>query len=234
MSITLYTLCGSDEARPFSPHVWKVVMALHHKGLTFDAVPTRFTAIPAIEGGATKTLPLLRDGDRLVSDSFAIADYLEDTYSARPSLFGGPGGRAACRLIEAYSQTMLHASISRIAVKDIFDMLDPEDQAYFGPSREARLGKSLDEIVASRTTEVDILRAKLEPLRVMLGRQPFVGGERPLFGDYILFGALQWLRVTATVSVLEEGDPVTAWFGRCLDLHGGIGRMVPARAVAAS
>jgi hypothetical protein len=32
------------------------------------------------------------------------------------------------------------------------------------------------------------------------------------------------------VRVDEDGDPVADWFERCLDLHGGIGRKVPAAA----
>ncbi len=61
MTITLYSLCGTDAARPFSPHCWKVVMALHHKGLAFEERPLAFTAIPTIEGGFSKTVPILRD-----------------------------------------------------------------------------------------------------------------------------------------------------------------------------
>jgi glutathione S-transferase len=37
-------------------------------------------------------VPIIQDGDKVVNDSFAIAQYLERTYPDRPSLFGGPGG----------------------------------------------------------------------------------------------------------------------------------------------
>ena len=83
MTLKLYTLCGADTARHFSPHVWKTVMSLHHKGLDFEECPTPFTAIPEIEGGATKTVPLLVDGDTMIVDSFAIAEYLEETTAPR-------------------------------------------------------------------------------------------------------------------------------------------------------
>ncbi len=39
-------------------------------------------------------VPIIQDGDNVVNDSFAIAQYLERTYPDRPSLFGGPGGAA--------------------------------------------------------------------------------------------------------------------------------------------
>ena len=73
MTILLYDLVGSDPARPFSPHCWKAAFALAHKGLDFQSVPTPFTAVRGAEGGAVGTGPVIRDGDRVVGDSFAIA-----------------------------------------------------------------------------------------------------------------------------------------------------------------
>lgn len=226
MSRTLYTLCGADSARPFSPHCWKSVMALRHKGLDFDEVPLPFTGISAVENGASKTVPLLRDGEHLVSDSFAIALHLEEAYPERPSLFRGEGGKALARFVEGYSQTVLHPAITRIALLDIHAMLAPQDQAYFRTSREDRFGKPLEEVAPDRAAEIAAFPAKLEPLRHMLKFQPFLGGERPLFADYIPFGALQWLRITTGSVPLGSGDPARQWFERCLDLFGGAARAV--------
>ncbi|MGL4197999.1 MAG: glutathione S-transferase family protein [Allorhizobium sp.] len=226
MTITLYSLCGADAARPFSPHCWKVVMALHHKGLVFEERPLAFTTIPTIENGFSKTVPLLRDGQELISDSFRIALYLEDAYPEAPSLFGGQGGVAAARLVEGYSQNIVHGAITRIALIDIHDMLAPDDQAYFRKSREERLGRSFEEIATGREAAIAALPAALQPLRHMLAFQPFVGGATPLFGDYILFGALQWLRITTGSIHLPSDDPVSRWFDRCLDLYEGVARQV--------
>ena len=229
MSLVLYTLCGTDPMRHFSPHVWKAVMALKHKGLDFEERPTRFTEIPGIEGGITKTVPVLRHDAAVVVDSFAIAEYLERTWPDRPSLFGGEGGHASARLIEAWSFLELHPLIRNIAVRDIWTMLDDKDQAYFRPNREERFGATLEALHEGREAMVPLLLARLEPLRMVLARQAFIGGEGPLFADYIVFGALQWLRVTGTLWPLKPDDVVTGWFERCLDLHGGAGRAVPAR-----
>ncbi|MCT7662564.1 glutathione S-transferase family protein [Shinella kummerowiae] len=228
MTRLLYALSGADKTRQFSPHVWKTVMALAHKGLDYETVPVGFTEIPAIEGGGTATVPLLRDGDRLVHDSFAIALYLDEAYPDRPSLFGGEGGKAMARFIENWSQSTLHMAITRIAILDIHNLLGPTDQAYFRRSREERLGASLEDIAAAGKAEIEGFAKKLQPLRNMLKIQPFIGGESPLFPDYIVFGALQWLRTTAGTTVLEEDDPVAGWFRRCLDLHGGVGQRVTA------
>lgn len=228
MTIKLYALSGADRTRPFSPHVWKTMLSLAHKGLAHDVEPVGFTAIPKLEDGFSKTVPIVRDGDRLVRDSFDIALYLDEAYPDRPSLFGGEGGRALARFVESWSQTTLHPAVMRIALLDIHDMLGPEDRSYFRKSREERLGRPLEAVVAARQDEIDAFAARLEPFRTMLRFQPFIGGERPLFADYIVFGALQWLRVTSQARVLADGDPVAQWFERCLDLHAGLGRSVSA------
>lgn len=230
--LTLYTLCGADASRPFSPHAWKVVMALSHKGLAFQEVPTPFTAIPAIAPDVARTVPILRDGSRIVADSFVIAAYLEETHADRPSLFGGPGGEALARFVEGWANSVVHPALSAIIVKDIHDGLAPADQAYFRETREKRFGKPLEAVVASREADIAAFPAKLQPLRLMLARQPFIGGAAPHFADYIVFGALQWARVSSPARLLPVGgpggDPVADWFERCLDLHGGVARAVPA------
>ena len=226
MARLLYTLCGANPSQRFSPHSWKIVMALAHKGLDFDERPMPFTAIPAIENGFSATVPVLSDDGRLVRDSFDIALHLEETYPDRPALFAGQGGRALSRMVEGYVQMTLHPALSRIIIKDIHDCLAPEDQAYFRPSREQRLGRTLEEIEAGHGAELAALQPLLEPVRHMLKFQPFVGGAGPLFADYILFGALQWARVASPKHLLAVDDPVNVWFERCLDLHGGVGRSV--------
>jgi glutathione S-transferase len=224
----LYSLCGADESRPFSPHCWKVVLALKHKGLDFIEKPTPFTRIPALEDGFSKTVPVLRDGNELIRDSFDIALYLDEKYPDRPTLFGGEGGKALSRFVERFSQTIVHPAVTGIAVADIHDMLGETDQVYFRTTREKALGRTLEELRASRDTAVAGFAAKLEPVRQTLGFQPFLGGDSPLFADYILFGALQWMRITAGAQVFDAADPVGQWFERCLDLHDGVGRSVTA------
>ncbi|MCX8569446.1 glutathione S-transferase family protein [Aminobacter sp. MET-1] len=230
MTILFYDLVGSDAARPFSPHCWKVAMALEHKGLDYRAVLKRLVEVPEIEGGVSKTIPVIRDGDKVIPDSFAIALYLEEAYPEQPSLFEGPGGMAHARFIERWSQLTLHPYISVAALTALHAMQDDENAAYFRKSREARFGRPLEEVTASRDASLSGFRASLEPLRSMLSYQPWIGGEQPLFADYIVFGALQWARIATPYQLLEAADPVAEWFERCLDLHGGKGRSIAAAA----
>ncbi|WP_027144514.1 glutathione S-transferase family protein [Mesorhizobium sp. WSM3626] len=230
MTILLYDLVGRDEGRPFSPHCWKAMMALAHKGLDASTAPTRFLEVPAIEGGVSKTVPVIRDGDKVVADSFTIALYLDEAYPDRPTLFGGEGGKAMARFIERWSQLTIHPYVTTAAVVDLHAMQDEENASYFRQSREQRLGKRLEDVVAARDAGLASFRAALEPLRSMLSYQPFIGGASPLFADYIVFGALQWARIASPYKLLEDSDAVAQWFTRCLDLHGGLGRKVSAAA----
>ncbi|RWM31673.1 glutathione S-transferase family protein [Mesorhizobium sp.] len=230
MTILFYDLVGHDTQRPFSPHCWKTKMALAHKGLAATKVPTRFLEVPEVEGGVSKTVPVIRDGDRVVADSFAIALYLDEAYPERPALFGGEGGKAMARFIERWSQLTIHPYVTSVALTDLHGMQDEANAAYFRENREQRLGKKLEEVVAGRDAGLVGFRASLEPLRSMLTYQPFIGGSSPLFADYIVFGALQWARIASPYRLLDESDSVAQWFERCLDLHGGIGRQVAAAA----
>jgi glutathione S-transferase len=230
MTIQLYDLVGSDLVRPYSPHCWKAKFALAHKGLDFRSIPTRFLEVPKVEGGVSKTIPVIRDGEKIITDSFAIALYLEDAYPDRPSLLGGEGGKAMARFIERWSQLTLHPYLGTAALMDIYNMQDEENQVYFRQSREARYGRKLEEVPEGRETGLAAFRASLEPLRSMLAYQPFIGGGGPLFCDYIVAGAFQWVRVTSPLRLLANDDPVADWFERCLDLHQGLARQVPAAA----
>lgn len=230
MAIVLYDLCAGDTERRFSPHCWKVRMALAHKGLDYETRATPFTKIREIGDGFSATVPVIDDGGRLVRDSFDIALYLEATYPDRPSLFGGEGGKAMARFVESWALATVHPPMTGLMVKDIHDRLGADDQVYFRESREKRLGRTLEEAQSGREDRLAAWRAGLQPLRNMLARQPFIGGEGPLFADYIVFGPLQWARVISPFRLVADDDPVNAWFERCLDLHGGVGRAMTAAA----
>ena len=94
MTIKLFDLAGAEPDRRFSPYCWRTKLALAHKGLTVETIPWRFSDTDAIEVSGQGRVPVLLDGDKVVSDSWTIAEYLEDTYQHPPSLFGSAEARA--------------------------------------------------------------------------------------------------------------------------------------------
>jgi glutathione S-transferase len=227
MAIKLYDLAGAESERRFSPFCWRTKMALAHKGLEVETIPYRYADKPTIAFAGAERVPVIVDGERPVADSWNIAAYLEDQYPERPSLFGGDGGRGAARYVNSWADVVLNAALARLLVLDILNQLEPGDRAYFRESREQRLGRTLEAFAADGAGNLAALRNALEPLRVTLAVQPFIGGEAPLYTDYIVFGSLQWARSIGHTRLLEPGDPVEAWRARLLDAFGGLARNAP-------
>jgi glutathione S-transferase len=231
MKLKLFELVGTDVERPFSPFCWRTRMALAHKGLDATSIPWRFTEKAAIAPHHSEKVPVLLDGETSVADSWAIANYLEDTYPDRPSLFGGEGGRALGRMLNWWGDVVVIGGMFPLIVADIVAHLPPEDAAYFRQSREARFGKSLEEVVAGRDKSVTGFRKSLDPMRLTLKTQSYLGGASANYADYIMFGGFQWARAVSEFKLLQPDDPIYAWREKMLDAFGGMARTSPGYAV---
>jgi glutathione S-transferase len=106
MGLQLYDLAGAEPERRFSPYCWRIKLALMHKGLPFGTIPWRFIDKHAIAFSRQSRVPVLIDGDHVVFDSWTIANYLEDAYPDRPSLFRGEGGRSVTRFANAWADVI--------------------------------------------------------------------------------------------------------------------------------
>jgi glutathione S-transferase len=227
MAITMYDLAGIEADRRFSPFCWRARMALAHKRLEVDTVPWRFTEKDKLPAPNDGRVPVIIDGARVVHDSSAIAEYLEETYSDRPSLFPGAAARGLTKFIQNWTETVLQVGLVRLVVLDIWKHIGRADQEYFRQSRESRFGATLEAVVADREARLPAFRSSLDPLRRTVERQPYLCGEAPAYADYIVFGAFQWARAISDFPLLAADDPVHAWRGRMLDLYGGLGRHAP-------
>ena len=206
-------------------------MALAHKGLDFNSVPTRFLEVPEVEGGVSKTVPVIRDGDHVVADSFAIALYLDEAYPDRPTLFGGEGGEAMARFIERWSQLTVHPYLGAAALMDIHDRQDDANTRLFPREPRDALRQA-----AGRGGGRPRRRAGRLPRRAGAVAQhaglPAVHRRRvaAVCRLHRLWRASSGCASCRPTRLLADGDPVADWFERCLDLHGGLGRNVPAAA----
>ncbi len=228
MTITMYDLAGAEADRRFSPFCWRARMALAHKGLAVETVPWRFTEKDKLPTPNAGRVPVIVDGERVVHDSSAIADYLDERYPDRPALFGGETGRGLARFVQNWSETVLQNGLIRLVLLDIHRHLGPADQAYFRGDREKRFGATLEEFVGDREARLPAFRASLDPLRRTVERQNFVSGDAPAYADYTVFGAFQWARAISDFELLAADDPVRAWRGRMLDLYDGLAGRAPA------
>ncbi len=223
MAIILYELAGADPDVRFSPYCWRIRLALAHKGLAVEGLPWRFTEKDRLAFAGSERVPVIVDGARSVADSWRIAEYLDEAYPDRPALLGPAAGRAHLRFINAWADASVHGAIARCVIKDIHDVLAPQDQTYFRQSREKAFGQSLETVMADRDTAGRAgLAAALAPARMLLRQQPWLGGAAPDYADYILLGSLQWPRCVSSFTLLAADDPVAAWQARGLALFDGL------------
>jgi glutathione S-transferase len=200
------------DGRRLSPWCWAAKLALAHKGVAFETIPTRFIDIPKI-GGGFKTVPVVDLGEATVGDSFDLALKLEVDHPERPALFAGEGGVALSRFVQAQASFLL-GKMSRAMVLAIHDGLDEETRGYFRTSREKMFKATLEEVAAEPEKNIAAVKEALTPFRILLRSQPFLGGEAPLFADFMIVGLFQWARVVGAVDYLAGEDRLADWFAR--------------------
>lgn len=222
MSIILHDLAGADPDLRFSPYCWRIKFALAHKGLPVETVPWRFTDGEKIAFSGQGKVPVIQDEGRVVSDSWAIAEYLEET-APMPALFGGAAGKAHALFVNAWADSVLTGGIARFIVRDLLDIIDEKDRPYFRQSREARFGMTLEAVQDGREARLAAFRDSLLPVRLVLRKQQWLGGAGPSYADHIVAGTLMWPWCVSRFELLDASDPVAQWFERVRGLYGGFG-----------
>ncbi|MEO1719710.1 MAG: glutathione S-transferase family protein [Pseudomonadota bacterium] len=229
MTIQMYDLCGTDDTVRFSPYCWRTRMALKHKDLAFEALPWRFTEKATLEMSGQGRVPVIVDGEKVVSDSWAIALYLDETYPDRPTLMRDASARAAAQTLQGWTNTAIFRALVPINAKRVHDIIGPEDQAYFRQTREAALKGRLEDICSddARADAMKLLGSTLKVIEPTLTDHAFLGGDEPLYGDHIVFGTLMWPHAIDASFAMDGDTAVASWFDRMSGLYGDHARAHP-------
>ena len=227
--ITLYELKGAQDQR-YSLFSWRARLALKHKGLEAVYHPICMTDKEAIAFSGGTTVPVLKDDDKVVRDSWKIAEYIEDAYPDRPSLFGGEVGRGLTRFVDLWTGRSIIPIVGPLIFVDIIARVDAQDMAYFRQRMEGAFGDSLENMAATREKGLVRLSEALGPARSLVKRQTYLSGSEPAYADYALFSVFQWARITSPISLLDKDDPLSDWLARMLGLFDGYAGAVPAAA----
>jgi glutathione S-transferase len=217
MTITLYELAGADRSLRFAPHCWKSKLALAHKKLSFKTEPVWFTEKEKFAMSEQPLLPIITDGDKIVSDSWAIAEYLEATYPDTPSLFANDEAKEKADAFHKWVSTVLSKHVPGILILDLYNVLADQDKNYFRTTRETKIGKTLEDFSANPEKHIQGLQAELSSVRELLATQNYLGGESPDYRDICLLGTFMWIATLVTTDFLEKDDVVYAWYQRVLN-----------------
>lgn len=226
--ITLYDLVFQDDRRP-SPFCWRAKLAMAHKGLSWTEVPIGFTEKHKLAFADSQLVPVIKDGETPVKDSWAIACHLDRAYPDKP-LFATEQDRLAAQLANGWTDVAVNSVVFPLVVADLVDRVRPEDKAYVVESRGKRLGTTDFAAVQAKAREKGMatLTMALEPARRVLREQKFLGGTRPNYADYALFGTFMWAHSISPLALLESDDPVHGWRERMFDQFDGMGRKAKA------
>ena len=180
----------------------------------------------AFSGG--KTVPVIKDEDTVVRDSWKIAEHLESRYPDAPPLFGGEIGRGvtaafntwvdrAAGARHAAGDRRRHPRARRPARRGLFPPDDgegPEAPRWKRRARGATPRSAGSAGCSSRCRRRSSARRSC-PART------------PAYADYILFSVFQWARVMSPQELLAPEDPLCQWRERMLELFDGFARNVP-------
>lgn len=216
MTIKLYELAGADRSLRFAPHCWKSKLALVHKQLSYNTEPVWFTEKEKFAMSEQPLLPVITDGEEVISDSWAIAEYLEAKYPDAPKLFANEEAKEKAESFNQWASTDLFKHIPGIIILDIYNFIADEDKAYFRESREERIGKTLEEFSATPELHIQGLQSELEHVRKLLATTPYLGGDKPDYSDICLLGTFLWIATSGTTNFLEKDDVVNEWYQRVL------------------
>jgi len=233
-ALKLYEL-DNVEGQSTSPFVWRIKFALQHKGITYESVPMGFSGIRHIgqglvETGAPKTLPIVEYAGVFISESWAIAEWLDEAFPDHPPLFSSQPELAMVRFFDKWFATAVLPPMFRSCVYQIFEHVRPEEQDYFRTTRERMFRQTLEAVAADSENYLAQMREALLPMRLALRSAPYLGGDQPTYADYIAWGAFVGFSFIVRRPLLAPDDALQSWTERgaataaaCLAPAGTIG-----------
>lgn len=156
---------------PLSPFVRKVRLSLLEKGLPYQLEIVTPFGQPAWyrDLNPLGRIPALRDGELTLADSSVICQYLDETYTQQPLLYGAdPVSRARIRWLEKYADYELAPLCTFTVFRN--RVLKP---SMGKPSDEASIASALDEK----------LPAHFDYLEQQLGQNAFFAGGQLSMAD---------------------------------------------------
>ncbi|KAF8527802.1 hypothetical protein JB92DRAFT_2865298 [Gautieria morchelliformis] len=220
--ITLYDAPSDFNGKAWSANMWKARYALNYKGVPYKTVWLEYPEIePTMrsigaaptrkkpDGSPLYTLPVIVDpsrtapsgGPTVVSESFHIAEYLDETYPtpSTGALFP-PGTKALQQLFYDHFYKNVAMVTIPMALPELFKHLNEGSRPYWRLTREAMLGGKLEEVCAKSSEKWNGVWDELEKafgvLAALLDKNgkdgnTLVMGTHPTFSDFVIAAFLE-------------------------------------------
>ena len=213
-----------------SPFCTKARICLTLKGVSFRRLTLTLRGLRRLRAlNPLGRVPVLEHDGRVITDSTAIAHYLEERFPDPSLLPADPAARAYCALVEDWADESLSVVVGA------FRWLNPANRAVAlrATVRELGGGPPVGWIVAGRARRrfraagwssaslgyfEDRLRTDLRMLAGLLGDRAFLLGRSVTLADVAAFAQLRGLRRCAEEHMLEAEPAVARWIDRVATL----------------
>ncbi|KAG6864274.1 hypothetical protein C0991_010911 [Blastosporella zonata] len=212
--IKFYDIPSTLPGKAWSVNLWKTRYSLNFKGLPFETIWTEYPDIaplaktmgfkPAIGSNPPHyTLPAIYDPNTsaALADSAAIAEYLDKAYPDTPRLF--PSGSHALQYVflDIFQEKL--RPVWQFVLPASVLILNPASEEYFRRTREAKFGKTLEDVVPKgedAVVEWTKVQAAFDDIHGWLEKGksngPYFLGQEPAFVDIAIASLILYLKKT--------------------------------------
>lgn len=198
----------------YSPYAAKLRIVLKLKGLAYEPVEVPYTKrheLVAATGGIG--IPVLVDGDQVITDSPRIVEYLE--------LKGGPPLRAdpLALVLEQWADELFEEAAFRLACPGLEDRMGREQgeeaRLMFRLVKERRYGAgAVAQWRSEHANHLAKTTALLQPIIQTLAARPFLLGPTVTVADAAVAGQLSMLEAAEAGWVRAHAPSLLGWYER--------------------
>lgn len=187
----------------------KVRLILDYKGLDYRKIEVTpgIGQVDVYRLSGQRQVPVLKDGNTVIADSTAIAEYLDKTYPDNPIIPEDPKQRGLCLLIEQWADESFGMNARKCLMGAVGT--DPSFRTAVLPKDTPDFLKSLVGAVPGElfgvlnagmgigTESQAAMKHALTSLCFMLMHQPYLVGDRPTLADFAVAGLSMYIKVPA-------------------------------------
>lgn len=196
-----------------SEYCEKVRLILDYKGLAYRKIEVTpgIGQLDVYRLSGQRQVPVLKDGNQVIADSTAIADYLEKTYPERPIIPEDPKLKGLCLMMEQWADESigLNARICLLAAS-------AQDQSFRKALLPGQTPDFLKNLVGAVPGELfnvlgmgvgmgpdtvktaqDAIKRDLTALCFLLMNQPYLVTDHPTLADFAVAGLTMYLKFPA-------------------------------------